>query len=129
MRPAAARTTPHRPFAQAHRVAGFEHLRVGQAGVGHVRVHGTGPVEVQPRAGAAANRLVVPERLRPAAPEQEIVHRSLARRHDPERAEDHVYEALRGLDVAAADRRTPRRIGVGRRVEDRAERDDERDRS
>ena len=80
----------------------LEHLGVGDARVGHVRVDARGAVEAGPRARAAADRLVVAEAR---VAEGHVVHRALARGGEAERAEQHVDDALRGLDVAADHRR------------------------
>ena len=104
---------------EQHRITPFEHLGVGQAGVGHVGVDRRGAVEVRPRAAAAADGLVV---LVGVVAEGEVVHRPLRRGHRLECAEQRVGGPLRGLDVAGADRG---RIFAG---EDGALRDDEFDR-
>src|SRR5262249_43768178 len=42
-----------------HRIAELEHLRIGEAGIGHVGVHGIGTWEARTRGGARADGLVV----------------------------------------------------------------------
>ena len=63
-----------------------------------MRVHGVGAVAIGGGARSAADRFVVAERR---VAEEQVVHRPLAGRRDPQRAEQHVDDALRGLDVAA----------------------------
>jgi hypothetical protein len=67
--------------------AGFQHLGVGGAGVGHVDLHAGRTVETRARAGAACDGLVVLERL--IAPD-EVVHRPLAARDHAERAIERI---------------------------------------
>ena len=88
----AARAAANREFAQAHRIARFEHFGVGQPRVGHVRVNGVGPVGCWRGAAAAADRFVIAERR---VAEQQVVHRPLAGGRQAERAEQHIDNALR----------------------------------
>src|SRR5690606_27350211 len=55
----AARADADRVAVEPYREAQLEHLRVGEPGVRHVRLHDAGPVESGARARAAGDRLVV----------------------------------------------------------------------
>ena len=50
--PAPTRAPPQREALEAHWIPMFQDLGVGDAGVGHMRVHGARAVEVAPRAAA-----------------------------------------------------------------------------
>ena len=100
------------------RVGVLERLDRRVARVRHVRLQRRRAVPAGPGAVAAAERLVVGERpagARIDAADQQVVHGAAARRRNApgqrarERAEHHVDDALRGLDVA---RRRPRRAAA-----------------
>src|SRR5262245_21450329 len=57
----AARAAANREFAQPDRIAGFEHFRVSQPRVGHVRMDGVCPIGVRGRATTATDGFVVAE--------------------------------------------------------------------
>src|SRR5690606_36546399 len=109
--PAAAAAAADRETVDAHRVAPFQHLGVGQPGVGHVGLHASGAVETAriacsalQYAGTRASGygFVV---LVTLVAEGEVVHRSLRSTHHPERAVQRIGDALRGFDVAGDHRR------------------------
>ena len=79
----AARPAPDGELLQHHRIAGLQHLGIGQAAVGHVGLHRIGAVEARPRAGAAADGLVI---LALRVAEGEVVHRALGGGEHAERA-------------------------------------------
>ena len=95
--PPTAASSPDLEALQPHRVAPFEDFRVGKPGVGHVDMHGVGPIEALARAGAAADGLVI---LVTGVAEGEIVDRPLGLGHGVQRAEQRVGDVLRGLDIA-----------------------------
>jgi len=74
----AARSGADREVFESHRQAEFKHFRVGQARVGHVRLHDARAVEVRPGPRAASDRLII---LVAVVTEGEVIHRALARRH------------------------------------------------
>ena len=104
---------------EQHRITELEHLRVGEAGIGHVSVHGVGAGKSRTRRGARTDRLVV---LVPGVAEIEIVHRALGGGEAAQRAEQAVGHRLRCFHVAGDDRR-----GIFRR-QDRLLRNDDVDR-
>ena len=114
MFPCSARTAADRELADADGIAAFDYFGIGQSRVGHVRVNGIGPVGLGRGSAAAADRLVVTER--PVA-EGQVVHRPLTRGGHSQRAEQHIDDALRSLDVASHHRRAQRRVIVRGRVE------------
>src|SRR5262249_42690209 len=71
---APARTLADVKILEQHRIAELEHLRIGEARVGHVRVDGIGAVEAGSGRRAGADRLVI---LMARIAEVEIVHRAL----------------------------------------------------
>src|SRR4051812_46707864 len=95
--PAAARFGADLEALEAHREAPLEHLGIGEARIGHVRLHYVGAVELRSGARAAGYGLVV---LVALVPEREIVHGALRSREHTERAIERVGDALRGLYVS-----------------------------
>jgi hypothetical protein len=91
-----ARTAPDGKLLQQHREARFQHFGIGQAAVGHVRLHHRRSVEIWPGARSAGDRLVV---LVARVAEGEVVHRPLRPRHRAQRAEQRVGHHLAGLDI------------------------------
>ena len=85
-RAAADRELPHQ-----HRELALEDLRIGQARVGHVSLHGVAAVEVRPRAGAAGDGLVV---LQVRIPEGQVVHGSLGSGENSQRCVQRIDDAL-----------------------------------
>src|SRR5262245_25999790 len=75
--PAPARTLADVKILEQHRIAELEHLRIGEARVGHVCVHGVGAVEAGAGGRAGADRLVV---LMARVAEIEVVHGALGRK-------------------------------------------------
>src|SRR6266446_77342 len=55
----AARALADVEILEQHRIAEFEHFRVGEPGIGHVGVHGVGAGKAGPGRGAGADRLVI----------------------------------------------------------------------
>ncbi len=100
--PGAARARAQREAFEAHRIAVLEQLGIGDAGIGHVSVHGTRAGEAGAGAGAAADGLVETETV---VAEEHVVHRPLAASRQAQRLEQRVDQALAGLDVAADHRR------------------------
>ncbi len=95
--PGAAAAVADSETLQQHRIAPFQDFGVGEARIGHMRVHRGRAVEVGPGAGAAADRLVV---LVTGVAEGDVVHRALACRLHAEGAEQRVGDRLAGLDIA-----------------------------
>src|SRR3954467_7985693 len=87
---AAARSGADLEALEAHREAPLEHLGIGEARIGHVRLHHVGTVEVRSGARAACNSLVV---LVALIAEREIVHGALRGREHAERAIERVGDA------------------------------------
>jgi hypothetical protein len=81
---------------QHHRIAELEHLGIGQARIGHVRLH-----RVRPRKACTCRRAGA---LILGVAEVEIVHRALGGRKRAERAEQAIGHCLRSLDIAGRDR-------------------------
>ena len=79
-----ARAAADRELVEPHRQPRLEDFRIGQAAVGHVRLHRARPVMIGPGARTAGDRLVI---LVALVAEGEIVHRPLARRKPPGRGE------------------------------------------
>ena len=122
----AAGAATNRELPKPHRIALFEDLGVGGAGVGHVGMDRVGPVGLGRGTRAAADRLVVAKRpvterartvkrdspifaetkIGTVPAEQEVVHGSLAGGSNPQCTEDYVDNALRRLDIATDDGRT-----------------------
>ena len=110
--PLAAPPLPRRiaKLLEQHREAPFQHLGVGEARVGHVRVHATSvPSKPFARARAAADGFVI---LVAVVAEGEVVHRALRGAHHAERAVERVGDALRGLDIARDHRRRIARVAA-----------------
>src|SRR5215470_8133962 len=76
---------------EPHGEAPFEHLRVRQPRIGHVRLHDAGSVEIGPRAGSAGNCLVI---LVAGVAEGEVVHRALRSSEHSERAVQRIGDRL-----------------------------------
>ena len=103
----AAGAASDRETVQPHRIAQFQHLRVGHPRVGHVRLHRGDAVEPGSGAGAAADRFVI---LPVRVAEQEVVHRRLRAGDRAERTEQRIAGGLRHFRIARHHRRTgPRR--------------------
>jgi len=112
---------PKGELPKDNRVAPLEHFSVGDACVGHVRVHARGAVPGGPGAGAAGDGFVVAETFRwgvfilgrggrvsrgggvAAEAEGEVVAVALRGGAGGEGAQDYVRDALGGEDVAAYD--------------------------
>ena len=100
---------------QQHRKAPLQNFRVGQARVGHVRMHRVGAARAGGRAGAAANRFVI---LKLVVAPDEVVHRALRGGRGLQRAEQRVHQALRGFHIAGDDRGRVARADHGVRRND-----------
>ena len=83
-------------------------------------VNSSGAREALSGSGAPGDGLVIPEAF---IAEQQVVHRPLAGRRDPESAQHHVDKPLRGLDVARRHRRAFGRVGRRRGVEEALRKD------
>ena len=101
MRPLPARASANRELVEPHRQPRFQNLRVGEAAVGHVRLHRAGAVMVRPGSRPAGDRLVI---LVPLVAEGEVVHRPLTWREPAGRREQGVGDHLAGLDIAGDNR-------------------------
>ena len=95
--PHAARAAADVEILQHDGKAALQHLRIGQARVGHMRVHRRRAVEAGARRRAGADRLVI---LMGRVAEGEVVHRALRGAERAERAEQRVGHRLRHLDIA-----------------------------
>ena len=78
--------------------APFQNFRVGDGGVGHMRVYSVRSVEPWAGAGAAADCFVVAATL---VAEDQVVHRTLACSDDLEWLEQQIHQPLTRLDVTA----------------------------
>ena len=115
--PLAARATSNLITLEPHRKAKLQHLRVGQARVGHVRLHHRGAgkaprrfalrIPSHARAGASRNGFVV---LVLGIAKSEIVHGGLAARHHAQSAEQRVGDAGGGFHIARDHRRWRARV-------------------
>ena len=100
---------------EPYRVALFEHLRICDPCVRHVAVHGGSARKARTGADTATNRLVVPKVL---VAEKDVVHGALTPGGQAKGLEEHVHDALAGLDIAANDRRAAFGIRIERRCDD-----------
>ena len=82
--PCAAGTAADGKFLDPYRMAQFHDLGIGDAGIGHMRMHGGAAVEIRPGPGAAADGLVI---LVCGVAEEEIIHRRLGGGADAHGAE------------------------------------------
>ena len=98
---------PDRQLLQPHRKALFQHFRVGHARIGHVALHRVAAMKPRSGPGSAADRLVVLETF--IAPD-EVVHRSLSRRHHPQRAIKRVAGRLAHFGIPGDHRRRRARV-------------------
>ena len=98
---------PYRKPLQPNRVPVLDDLRIGNARVGHVRMHRISTITLGRRPTPATDGLVVTELI---VAEQHIVHRALTGSAKAQGLEQCSHETLTGLDVSAADRRGSRRI-------------------
>ena len=74
---AAAAAAPDRELFHQHRETPFQHFRIGQAGVGHVRLDGVGAWTGGRGPAAAGDGFVIAETR---VAEQHVVHRAAAGR-------------------------------------------------
>jgi hypothetical protein len=95
-----ARPGAHAESLDTHRVTVLENLRVRDARVGHVRVHGARAVVVRTRATTPAQCLVVAVTR---VAEDQVVHRTLAAGGEFQRLDQRVHQPLACLDVPADD--------------------------
>ena len=87
----AAAAPAHGEGLQPHREAPLEHLGIGEAGVGHVRVHGARAVVARAGPGAAAQGLVI---LVALVAVKHVVHRALRGCQYAQGAKQRVGDAL-----------------------------------
>ena len=123
--PGATRALADGIAVQAHRKAELQHLRVGQARVGHVRLHDAGAIEAArqrarrvehpARPAAARDGLVI---LVARVAEGEVVHGRLAAGHHAQRAEQRVGDAGRRFHVTRDHRGGRVRVQHGARRDD-----------
>ena len=84
-------------FFQQHRITRFQNLRIGEARIGHMRVHRRHAVEIASRARAAADGFII---LMARIAEGEIVHRALARGEHAQASEQRIHHRLARLHIA-----------------------------
>ena len=75
----------------------LDHFWIGQSRVGHVAVYGVASRKPMSSSRTATNGLVVAKTI---ISEEQIVHGSLAARHDLERFQERIDDSLAGLRIA-----------------------------
>ena len=92
----------HLETLQQHRIPPFQHLRVCQTAVRHMRMNSVRPIEIGTSPRPTTQRFII---LIIFIAIDKVIHRSLRCRHHPQRTIQRIRDNLRGFDITGNHRR------------------------